>query len=123
MPPLAQISFLKPFGFFDYVHLQLRARCVLSDSGTLTEEAALLGFPAVMLRDAHERPEGMDAGTLVMAGLEADRVLRAVDLVAGATGGARGSRVADYEDLQVSQKVVRIIHSYVDYVNRTVWKK
>jgi UDP-N-acetylglucosamine 2-epimerase (non-hydrolysing) len=125
LPALERVSFLKPFGFLDYVHLQLRARCVLSDSGTITEESALLGFPAVMLRDAHERPEGMDAGTLVMAGLEPERVLQAVKLVADAprASGSSVGRVGDYEDLHVSRKVVRIIHSYVDYVNRTVWSR
>jgi UDP-N-acetylglucosamine 2-epimerase (non-hydrolysing) len=97
---------------------------VLSDSGTLTEEASLLGFPAVTIRDAHERPEGMDEGTLVMCGLERERVLRAVALVRGhAEAGRRFRRVPDYEPDNVSSKVVRIIHSYVDYVNRVVWHK
>jgi UDP-N-acetylglucosamine 2-epimerase (non-hydrolysing) len=95
---------------------------VLSDSGTLTEEAALLGFPAVMLREAHERPEGMDAGVAVMAGLSATRVVQAVELVTAqhAAGGAR-SAVSDYGEPDVSRKVVRIILSHVDYVRRTAW--
>lgn len=116
------VSFLKPFGFPDYIQLQLKAFCVLSDSGTITEESDLLGFPAVTLRDAHERPEGMDAGTLIMSGLGAERVLQAIEVVTREPRERR-SRVADYQDRDVSQKVVRVIHSYVDYVNRTVWHK
>ncbi len=117
-----RIEFLKPFGFFEWVKLQSHAFCVLSDSGTLTEEAALVGFPAVMLRDAHERPEGMDAGVTVMSGLSLDRVLQAVDLVTGQPRPTRKSfRVPDYEPDDVSRKVVRIIVSYVDYIQRTTW--
>jgi UDP-N-acetylglucosamine 2-epimerase (non-hydrolysing) len=119
-----RIEFLKPFGFPDYVRLQTQAAAVLSDSGTLTEEAAILGFPAVMLRDAHERPEGVDEGVTVMAGLERDRVLQAVDLVrAQAAGGSRPRPVADYAADDVSRKVVRIVLGYTDYVNRVVWRK
>ena len=119
-----RIEFLKPFGFFDYIHLQSHALCVLSDSGTLTEEASLLGFPAVMLRDAHERPEGMDEGTVIMAGLDAARVEQAVRVaVAHAARGFRPRVVADYEASDVATKVVRIILSHVDYVNHTVWHK
>jgi UDP-N-acetylglucosamine 2-epimerase (non-hydrolysing) len=118
------VRFEKPFGFLEWVRLQESAACVLSDSGTLTEEAALLGLPAVMLREAHERPEGMDAGTVIMSGLEAGRVIEAVraQMALRRDRGAR-DRVADYQDLHVSKKVVQIIHSYVDYVNRTVWRK
>ena len=116
------ISFLPPFGFPDYVRLQHQAFCVLSDSGTLTEESALVGFPAVMLREAHERPEGMDAGTLVMGGLDPDRVLQAVDLVTERPAGPR-SVPPDYDVPDVSRKVVGIILGYVDYVNRTVWRR
>lgn len=116
------VEFLKPFGFFDWTRLQSSAFCVLSDSGTLTEEAALLGFPAVMIRDAHERPEGMDAGVTVMSGLSPDRILQAVDLVTSQERlAATDVRVADYEPPNVSRKVVRIILSYVDYVRRTTW--
>lgn len=119
-----RIEFLKPFGFFEWVKLQSQAFCVLSDSGTLTEEAAIVGFPAVMLRDAHERPEGMDAGVTVMSGLSLDRVLQAVDLV---TSQERTNRkplsVPDYDPSDVSRKVVRIIVSYVDYIQRTTWFK
>jgi UDP-N-acetylglucosamine 2-epimerase (non-hydrolysing) len=119
------ISFLKPFGFLDYVKLQTSAFCVLSDSGTITEESAILGFPAVMLREAHERPEGQDAGTVVMSGLGAERVLQAVRVVTSRRGAvpAGFGRVGDYEEDCVSQKVVQIIHGYVDYVNRTVWHR
>jgi UDP-N-acetylglucosamine 2-epimerase len=116
------IEFLKPFGFFEWVQLQSHAFCVLSDSGTLTEEAALLGFPAVMIRDAHERPEGMDAGVTVMSGLTSERILQAVDLVTTQGRPSAGHvSVGDYTDLDVSRKVVRTILSYVDYVNRTIW--
>jgi UDP-N-acetylglucosamine 2-epimerase len=119
-----RIEFLRPFGFPDYVRLQTQAACVLSDSGTLSEEAAILGFPAVMIRDAHERPEGMDEGVAVMAGLGPERVLQAVQLVrAQADAGVRPSRVPDYLVENVSRKVVRIVLSYVDYVNRVVWKR
>ena len=120
----AQVRFLKPLGFFDYVQLQLSAFCVLSDSGTLTEESSILGFPAVMIRQAHERPEGMDVGTLVMAGLEARPVIKAVELVRRhADEGRRFATPQDYAATDVSAKVVRIIFSYVDYINRRVWLK
>ncbi len=113
------LDFLKPFGFFDYVKLQTASFCVLSDSGTLTEESSLLGFPAVMIREAHERPEGMDVGVLVMSGLGSERIVQGVEMV---TSQQRSLRtVADYQADEVSTKVVRIILSYVDYVNRTVW--
>jgi len=121
--PLVRCS--RPFGFFDYIRLQTEAACVLSDSGTITEESSLLNFPAVMLREAHERPEGMDEGAVVMCGLERERVLQAVELVMDQHGSAgRTFRVVDDYDVDhVSKKVVRIILSYVDYVNRTVWRK
>ncbi len=117
------VSFLKPFGFFDWVHLEQHAFCVVSDSGTVTEESALLGFPAVTLREAHERPEGMDAGTLVMSGLETAGVLQAIDLVVDRDPAERPGLPADYAERHVSRKVVQIIQSYVGYVNRTVWRK
>jgi UDP-N-acetylglucosamine 2-epimerase (non-hydrolysing) len=120
IPPA--IRFVKPLGFFDYVRLQLDALCVISDSGTLTEEAAILGFPGVMIREAHERPEGMDEGTVVMTSMRSDALLRAIDLV------TRGydvpvRRPADYEPADVSRKVARVIVSYTGYVNRVVWSK
>lgn len=117
------IRFLPPFGFTDYIHLQTAAHCVLSDSGTITEEAALLNLPAVTLRDAHERPEGMDAGTLVMASLEPERVLDAVRAARAGIGPRIAGRVPDYEAEGVAGKVVRIVLSYTDYVNRVVWSK
>jgi UDP-N-acetylglucosamine 2-epimerase (non-hydrolysing) len=117
-----QIRFMKPQGFFDYVRLQQQSFCVLSDSGTLTEEAAIMGFPAVMIRQAHERPEGMDEAVAVMSGLDPDRIMEAVALATSPRPGER-RLVADYAPLDVSEKVVRIVLSYTDYVNRTVWQK
>jgi UDP-N-acetylglucosamine 2-epimerase (non-hydrolysing) len=119
------LNFMKPFGFVDYIHLQMSAFCVLSDSGTITEEASLLSLPAITLRNAHERPEGMDVGTLVMSGLYSPRVLEAVEIVTAQHN--RESRVfktvGDYEAGPVSKQVLRVVLSYVDYVNRTVWHK
>jgi UDP-N-acetylglucosamine 2-epimerase len=117
------IRFLEPLSFTDYVRLQTHAYCVLSDSGTITEEAALLDFPAVTLRDAHERPEGMDAGTLVMASLNPDHVLDAVCCAREGVGTRHAGRIPDYEAGAVSAKVVRIVLSYIDHVNRVVWSK
>lgn len=114
------IEFLPPFGLFEWIHLQQHAFCVISDSGTLSEEAVLLDVPAVILRDAHERPEAMEAGMTVMSGLSPRRLLQAVELVT--TQGALGRQpVPDYVDSHVSRKVARIILSYVDYVRRTTW--
>lgn len=120
-----RIRSLKPLGFLDYVRLQMEAFCVISDSGTITEESSILDFPAVTIRQAHERPEGMDEGTLIMCGLQAERVMESIEVV---TSHARGSErqfrlVRDYEAENVSKKVLRIILSYTDYVNRTVWSK
>jgi UDP-N-acetylglucosamine 2-epimerase (non-hydrolysing) len=124
LDPGPELRFVKPLGFFDYVRLQLSSFCVLSDSGTLTEESAVLGFPAVMIRQAHERPEGMDVGTLVMAGLKSGPVINAIQLVRRHTDeGRRFAVPADYAANDVSAKVVRIILSYTDYVNRRVWLK
>ena len=121
---LDRVRFLKPLGFLDYVKLQQQAFCVISDSGTLTEESALLKFPGVMLREAHERPEGMDAGAVVMSGLQPERVLDSVRAVTGqAADGFRAQDVTDYAADSVSDKVVRLILSYTDYVNRTVWRR
>lgn len=119
------IQFAKPFGFFDYNKLQLEAYCVVSDSGTITEEASLLNLPAITIRNAHERPEGMDAGTLIMSGLKKERVLDSIRvIVAQHDRNVRTMRaVADYEAGAVSKQILRIVMSYVDYVNRTVWHK
>jgi UDP-N-acetylglucosamine 2-epimerase (non-hydrolysing) len=120
-----RIVFSKPFGFLDYIRLQMDAFCILSDSGTITEEASLLSLPAITIRNAHERPEGMDVGTLVMSGLGRERVLDAVAVVTGQhSGTARVVQpVPDYEAPAVSKQVVRVVLSYVDYVNRMVWSK
>jgi UDP-N-acetylglucosamine 2-epimerase len=120
-PKPRTIEFLPPFGFFEWIKLQTHAFCVVSDSGTLSEEAAILGFPAVMLRDAHERPEGMEAGATVMSGLSAVRLVQAVDIASSRSSAQGRVRVHDYEEHDVSAKVVRIIQSYVDYVRRTTW--
>lgn len=119
---IEKLTFAEPFGFFDYMALQRNAFCVVSDSGTLTEESAITGFPAIMIRDAHERPEGMDEGVVVMSGLRPERVLAAVKLVRSQLASSRRSPM-DYEPDNVASKVVRIIHSYTGYVNRVVWHK
>lgn len=119
------IRFSKPFGFLDYIKLQMKSFCVLSDSGTITEEASLLNLPAITIRNSHERPEGMDEGTLIMCGLKKERVLDAVKVVTLQHNNKERviSAVADYESNSVSKQVVRIVLSYTDYINRTVWSK
>jgi UDP-N-acetylglucosamine 2-epimerase (non-hydrolysing) len=120
-----RIQFLKPFGFCDYIRLQMDSLCVISDSGTITEEASLLNLPAITIRNAHERPEGMDAGTLIMAGLKKDRVLDAVRVTVDQHSATKHAvrPVQDYENPSVSKQVLRVVESYTDYVNRTVWRK
>jgi UDP-N-acetylglucosamine 2-epimerase (non-hydrolysing) len=119
------IQFMKPFGFFDYVKLQMSAFCVLSDSGTITEEGSLLNLPAVTLRNVHERPEGMDEGTLIMCGLKKERVLEAVKVVTNQHDRTRRvfPVIKDYQAGPVSKQIVRVVLSYIDYVNRTVWER
>ncbi len=115
------VKYMKPLGFADYNKLQQNAFCVISDSGTITEESSILGFPAITVRQAHERPEGMDEGTLIMSGLESDNIISAINVVTSQK--ERMHIVNDYDADYVAAKVVRIILSYTDYINRTVWKR
>lgn len=121
----SMIEFMKPFGFLEYIKLQMNAFCVISDSGTITEESSILKFPAITVRQAHERPEGMDEASVIMTGLKKETILNAINIVTShyLEGDNTIHSVNDYSSDNVSKKVVRIILSYTDYINRTVWHK
>ena len=119
------VCLLKPLGFFDYNHLQMNAKAVLSDSGTITEEASILNFRAINLRDTHERPEGMEQASVMMVGLNFERTMQCLEILKNQPVGAERllNKVPDYQDTNVSDKIIRILHSYCDYVNKDVWKR
>jgi len=120
-----KIKILKPLGFYDYLNLQINAKAVLSDSGTISEEASILNFPALNLREVHERPEAMEGSAVMMTGLEGDRVMQGLNILERQMSEKKSTQIKidDYSIPDVSEKIVRIIHSYTDYVNRVVWKK
>lgn len=115
------VKYMKPLGFNDYNKLQMNAFCVISDSGTITEESSILGFPAITVRQAHERPEGMDEGTLIMSGVDSETILDSIKIVTDQN--VKMNIVKDYDVDHLASKVVRIIMSYTGYINRTVWRK
>ena len=117
--------FMKPFGFFDYINLQQNSYCVISDSGTITEESSILKFPAINIRNAHERPEGMDYGSVIMAGISSNRIRESIDMTVKHYKSNKSSfeDIKDYKNMHVSKQVVRTILSYIDVINKDVWKK
>lgn len=117
------VEFMKPMGFFDYNKLQKDALCVISDSGTITEESSILKFPAIMIRQAHERPEGMDVGAVIMSGLKPERVVDAINMAVSQFEKFKPLDIQDYSSDRVSDQVVKVIQSYTDYINRVVWRK
>ena len=119
------IYFSKPFGFFDYAKLQINSLCVISDSGTITEESSILNFPAITIRNSHERPEGMDAGILIMSGLKKDRVLHSLSVTIKnyKDNKTKSCSIQDFGDLNISEKILKIVLSYTDFVDSNVWKK
>lgn len=120
-----QVLFVKPFGFFDYVKLQCEAKCVISDSGTITEESSILNFPAITIRNMHERPEGMDVGTLIMSGVGQQDILNSlrITLSIAESSDEKVGLPPDYYNRNVSTQIIKSVQSYVGYVNRVVWKK
>jgi len=118
------VNFHNPFGFFDYINLQKNAYCTISDSGTITEESSLLNFPAITIRNSHERPEGMDEGVVIMSGLEKEKVLSAIDITVDASNNRSDEfKILDYRNENVSDQVSKIIFSYIEFVNKNTWKK
>ena len=115
---------MQPFGFFDYNKLQKEAYCVLSDSGTLSEESAIMDFPSVLIRTSTERPEVLDKGSIIIGGITGQTIIQSLELAVQMYGDKTGTAMPnDYEDINVSSKIVKIIQSYTDIVNRTVWRK
>jgi UDP-N-acetylglucosamine 2-epimerase len=119
----SKVELMKPMGFFDYNKIQKYALCVISDSGTITEESSILKFPAIMIRQAHERPEGMDVGAVIMSGLTSERVLDSINMAIAQFENYKPLDVEDYTSDRVSDQVVKVIQSYTDYINRVVWRK
>jgi UDP-N-acetylglucosamine 2-epimerase (non-hydrolysing) len=120
----ARVRQMPPLGFFDYNHLQMHSFCTISDSGTITEESSIMGFPAITVRQAHERPEGMDEGVIIMSGLDLQRILDSIEVVVKQIATVGPARMPqDYDVDQLSWKIAKIIFSYVDFVNRKVWHK